>query len=103
MIHRFDWQVPPDHPSLPGHFPDRPIAPGAVLLDRLDLFAKRVPGLEERPVRLEHAKFLHSAAPGDALTFVLEARGHGGFSFRIERDSIVLVRGMLAAGAAARA
>lgn len=29
----FDFCVPADHPSLPGHFPGRPIVPGVLLLD----------------------------------------------------------------------
>jgi 3-hydroxymyristoyl/3-hydroxydecanoyl-(acyl carrier protein) dehydratase len=97
MTHRFFWQVPLDHPALPGHFPGQPIAPGAVLLDRLDLFAKGIPELQGRPLRVAHAKFLQSAKPGDELTFVLQADDSGGFSFRIERDATVLVRGVLAA------
>lgn len=27
------FAIPPDHPCLPGHFPGRPVAPGALLLD----------------------------------------------------------------------
>ena len=29
------FTIPADHPSLPGHFPSRPIVPGVVLLDHL--------------------------------------------------------------------
>jgi len=27
--------IPSDHPSLPGHFPDRPIVPAVVILDEV--------------------------------------------------------------------
>jgi 3-hydroxymyristoyl/3-hydroxydecanoyl-(acyl carrier protein) dehydratase len=96
MSYRFQWQFPADHPALAGHFPGEPIAPGAVLLDRLDLFSRRVPEFAGGPRRLEQVKFLRACRPGDKLTFVLDATDDGGVAFRVERDATVLAKGVLA-------
>lgn len=97
MTFRYEWQFPVDHPALAGHFPGQPIAPGAVLLDRLLLFARQVPALAESDLALEQAKFLQVCHPGDRLLFVFERRESGSWRFRIERESRVLVQGILAA------
>jgi 3-hydroxymyristoyl/3-hydroxydecanoyl-(acyl carrier protein) dehydratase len=52
-----------DHPSLPGHFPDRPIVPGVVLLD---LVLKAIRSASSPPLKLEaivSTKFLQAVAP----------------------------------------
>ncbi len=97
MIHRFSWQFPRDHPALPGHFPHQPIAPGVVLLDRLELFARHIAAIGDGRWRVERAKFLQTVGPGDTLDFILEAAPTGGVGFRIERDSSLIVQGLLVA------
>lgn len=55
--------VPADHPSLPGHFPGRPIVPGVVLLDAV---LDAVRSACDSSLRLESivsAKFLQAVAP----------------------------------------
>src|SRR5258708_7514375 len=97
MLHRFSWQFPRDHPALPGHFPHQPIAPGVVLLDRLELFARHIAAIGDGRWRVERAKFLQTVGPGDTLDFILEAAPTGGVGFRIERDSSLIVQGLLVA------
>lgn len=59
----FAFSVPADHPALPGHFPDRPIVPGVLLLDRVISTLEATVG---RPiVRLEQIKFVSTLGPGE--------------------------------------
>ena len=56
-----------DHPAFPGHFPTRPIVPGAVLLD---LGVRAIAALRplHAPYRIASAKFLSMVGPGEAVT-----------------------------------
>lgn len=78
---QFEWTVPPDHPSLAGHFPGHPILPGVVLLDRLQLGLKAADiGVNE----ISNAKFSSPARPGETLSFSAQPQSAGGLSFRID-------------------
>jgi len=61
------FTVEPDHPSLPGHFPGRPIVPGVLLMTEIfALLGAAHPGL--RVDALEQAKFLRPVRPGEMVT-----------------------------------
>lgn len=59
----FAFSVPKNHPALPGHFPDRPIVPGVLLLDRVISALETTVG---RPiVHLDQIKFISALSPGE--------------------------------------
>lgn len=66
--------IEPDHPSIAGHFPGRPIVPGAVVLDwATAILARNFPGT--RVLLLPEVKFLSPVIPGDAVTIeIVEKR-----------------------------
>jgi len=56
-----------DHPSLPGHFPGRPVVPGVVLLDAtLALILAQRPG--RAAAGLPAVKFTQPVQPGQSVT-----------------------------------
>jgi 3-hydroxymyristoyl/3-hydroxydecanoyl-(acyl carrier protein) dehydratase len=89
------FSIPNDHPSLPGHFPGRPIVPGVVLLDRV------LEAIEARhgplgALRLPQVKFMQPLLPGECAE--VEVTGVAPrWRFRVLRDGALLASGEVAA------
>jgi 3-hydroxyacyl-[acyl-carrier-protein] dehydratase len=91
------FAVPPDHPSLPGHFPGRPIVPGVVLLDHVIAAIEAEHGpLGE--LRLPQVKFMQPLLPGEEATVELARVPEAArWRFRVLRGETVLASGEVAA------
>lgn len=88
--------IAPDHPSLPGHFPGRPLVPGVVLLDRV------VAAIEARhgplgALRLPQVKFMQPLLPGEQARIELDGAAPR-WRFRVLRGDTVLASGEIVAG-----
>lgn len=92
------FAVPPDHPSLPGHFPGRPVVPGVVVLDRvLDAIAAR--GVEPGALHLPQVKFVQPLLPGEVAEVHLEGAAPR-WKFRVVRDGATIATGDVVIGGA---
>ena len=82
--------IPSRHPAFEGHFPGRPIVPGAMLLD-LILAAY------SRPVSaVSRAKFHQPVMPGDVLTLCFEPGARASaLTFTCRRDKTLVCSGVL--------
>lgn len=96
-----DWQshglrIPETHPSAGGHFPGRPVIPGALLLDEAaQVLAGNV------PLCFRSVKFLAPARHGEALELHWHRQADGLVRFEIRRPETgePMVTGMLEAEA----
>jgi len=84
-------RVRADHPSLPGHFPGRPIVPGVVLLDLALAEAARAFG-PLRAAGLSQVKFLAPLLPEQDAT-VEFLRDGAQLRFAWRRDGQLLAQG----------
>ncbi len=66
------FRIDAAHPALPGHFPDRPVVPGVVLLDRVAAAVEREFGA--RVAALPQVKFLSPLLPGEEAELCLEEK-----------------------------
>lgn len=80
-IHAFS--IPAAHPSLPGHFPGRPIVPGVILLDAaLSAVAAEVD--LPLPLHLVRVKFLTPVLPEEPVRVLLGEPERGTAAFACE-------------------
>ncbi|WP_420008274.1 hypothetical protein [Xanthomonas sacchari] len=90
--------VPHDHPSLPGHFPGRPVVPGVVVLDHVLQAVEAAHGARA-PLRLPQVKFVQPLFPGQPARVELDGAALR-WRFRVLRGEDLLVSGELNAEAA---
>ena len=89
------FSIPHDHPSLPGHFPGRPIVPGVVLLERV-LEAIELMHVPLGALRLPQVKFMQPLLPGEPARVVLEGEAPR-WRFRVFRAETLLASGEVCA------
>lgn len=106
------FTIDPDHPSLAGHFPGRPIVPGVVLLERvleaIELtHGSRQQGASQQAaseqgalqqdqsivLRLPRVKFAQPLLPGEVAEITLDPGLGGRWSFRVQRGDVLLASG----------
>ncbi|RDI98885.1 hydroxymyristoyl-ACP dehydratase [Dyella solisilvae] len=82
--------VPAGHPSLPGHFPGAPLAPGVLLLEAVAQALRAWRG--ERLARVVDAKFMAPLLPDERAQLSLHDVD-GRVRFEIRRGDTLLARG----------
>ncbi|KGM54922.1 dehydratase [Lysobacter arseniciresistens ZS79] len=103
------FTIPADHPSLPGHFPGRPLVPGVVVLDRVLEAIESRHGALPAGLRLPQVKFLQPLLPGEAARVELDvvepvaagavaADTPSRWRFRVLRGDVLLASGEVVAG-----
>jgi 3-hydroxyacyl-[acyl-carrier-protein] dehydratase len=87
--------VPTNHPSFAGHFPQFPVLPGAVLLDEALQVIESARGIDLKQWLLVSVKFLDAVRPGDALSLEHEAPDDGIIRFTIRAANRMVASGSL--------
>ena len=93
------FTISADHPSLPGHFPGKPIVPGVVLLERVIEAIEALHG-PLPPLRLPQVKFMQPLLPGERADVHIDGSAPR-WRFRVMRGEAMLASGELAAQAMA--
>jgi 3-hydroxyacyl-[acyl-carrier-protein] dehydratase len=89
---RIAAMIPSAHPSLPGHFPNRAIVPGVVMLERVAAAVCATAGAA-RVERFPTVKFLQVLLPDQAFDIVIEAVDDSLWKFRCESGESLLAQG----------
>ncbi len=92
MTVKLTFKIPADHPSLEGHFPEYPIAPGALILQRLVVLANNAyPQCHIQGVF--HAKFMHVLQP-ERLCEVCFDKRENKLQFKAIVDGVIVSTGV---------
>ncbi len=92
---RLTLAIPADHPALPGHFPGRPVVPGAVMLAEIAQAAAQVLGAGTRIAGFPAVKFISPMLPEQRCELALTDNGAGSMAFELTHDSQRVASGNL--------
>jgi 3-hydroxyacyl-[acyl-carrier-protein] dehydratase len=95
--------IPADHPSLAGHFPGAPIAPGVVVLDEVAA-ALAEWQQDSQLVGIPLVKFIAPIKPGQSFVIAFDSANTAGnqIDFCCRLDGRVVVEGRLEISCGAR-
>jgi 3-hydroxyacyl-[acyl-carrier-protein] dehydratase len=85
--------VPPDHTSLPGHFPGQPIVPGVVLID--NAVALLLAGMPSHRLAGVSCKFIAAVFPGQIVNVAGNEPDDGRCAFLCTVGETVVARGTI--------
>ncbi len=92
---RFTITIPADHPSLPGHFPGRPVVPGAVILAEVVHAATQALGGGTRIAGFPSVKFMDPMLPEQRCELTLTDHGAGTAAFELTHNTRRVASGNL--------
>ena len=87
-------RVPATHPIFTGHFPDRPIVPGVMLLEWVLDEIARARACARSALRIREAKFFAPLQPEQTATLQFEP-GDRRCTFSIHHGAVTVARGIL--------
>lgn len=86
------FSFPAGHPSLPGHFPGRPLVAGVLLLEKVADALRVWRG--QRLACVREAKFVAPLKPDESAELQLTQSG-AQVRFELRRDGTLLARGLI--------
>lgn len=95
MNTEFHRRISASHPSLPGHFPGRPVVPGVVVLSEVVAAVEEMLGCSVNINQLPAVKFTHPLLPEDDFVISLEVVKDGQIKFRCMAGDTMLANGNL--------
>jgi 3-hydroxymyristoyl/3-hydroxydecanoyl-(acyl carrier protein) dehydratase len=98
-------EIASDHPAFAGHFPGRPLLPGALLLAEVLEALLGVPALAARlgpQPTLDAAKFLAPVPPGASLVIIVQD-GPRSLRFEVHHGAVLAASGQWRAAPAGEA
>lgn len=88
------FTIKSSHPSLKGHFPDKPIVPGVVILDEVINIVKSLkPDFTIAAIPM--VKFIHPLLPEQPVFVDIKEKNDTTISFNCSYNEIKLVTGQL--------